>query len=418
MASESSLPVAPEAGKLKESGPAEQEDLELTIDKLVAGGDGLGRFEGFPIFVPRSAPGDRLKVRLTERKADYGRAEILEILSSGSGRREPPCRYFSDCGGCDLQHLEDAVQTKLKAEALRETLQRLGGFRELPPIRIRVGNPWGYRLRTQLHTEDSDVGTRIGYLARGSHRLVPVDRCPVLVPQLEHWLPRLPGRLGETPPRRLDLCAGGDGAVTMAPRIEGLPHGEVKTEIAGFTLAYDARCFFQAHHSLLGALVEEAVGDWAGTLACDLYGGVGLFSLPLARTYDRVVSVEGDRLASRFARNNVRRNRVANVEVVSRSVESWITQGADTPDRVLVDPPRTGLSPRVRSRLLKILPKRLTYVSCHPATLARDLRAFKPQYRLESITALELFPQTGHLEAVVQLVLRDAVGGPSDEVSK
>lgn len=408
MAAEASPPSPTRDERPKGLRLAELEELELTIDKLVAGGDGLGRFEGIPIFVPRSAPGDRLRVRLTERKPDYGRAEILEILAPGPGRREAPCPYFSDCGGCDLQHLEDAVQTKLKAEALKETLQRLGGYRDLPPIRIRVGNPWGYRLRTQLHTESTDIGTRVGYLARGSHRLVPVDRCPVLVGELEAWLPRLPGRLGERPPRRLDLCAGGDGAVTMAPVIGGLPHGEVKSEIAGFTLAYDARCFFQAHHTLLAALVEEAVGPWTGKLACDLYAGVGLFSLPLARSYDRVVSVEGDRLASRFARNNARRNRAANVEVTSRSVESWITRIEELPDRVLVDPPRAGLSPRVRTRLLKILPERLTYVSCHPATLARDLRALKAAYRLESIAALELFPQTGHLEAVAQLAREGA----------
>ncbi|MCB1036452.1 MAG: class I SAM-dependent RNA methyltransferase, partial [Acidobacteria bacterium] len=306
--------------------------------------------------------------------------------------------------GCDLQHLEDARQTRLKAEALKETLERLGGLRELPPIRVRAGSPWGYRLRTQLHSEVVEDRVAVGYRARGSHQLVAVDRCPVLVPELEAWLPRLPLRLGSKAPRRLDLCAGDGEAVTMAPVLEGLPHGEVLTEVEGFSLAYDARCFFQGHRGLLGAMVQEVVGAWEGEVAYDLYGGVGLFGLPLAKRYRRVVTVEGDRLASRFARNNARRNRLTNVEVVACSMEGWVERLEEGADRVVVDPPRTGLSPKVRSALLKALPRRLSYVSCHPAALARDLRALTARYRLESLTALELFPQTGHLEAVVQLV--------------
>lgn len=383
-------------------------EVELTIDKLVAGGDGLGRFEGIPIFVPRSAPGDRLRVEIVERRPDYGRGEIVEVLAPGPGRRQPPCPFFARCGGCQLQHLEDEHQLRLKAAAVVETLERLGGIRLPGEPEVVAGAAWGYRLRTQLHCAGTEGGVEVGYFARGSHELVAVDRCPILRPELERELRALPRLLAPPPPRRVDLAVGGDGRLTAAPRIEGLPTGEVSLEVAGLRYAYDARCFFQAHGALVEALLLEAVGEWEGEEAVDLYAGVGLFSLPLARRYERVVAVEGDRVAARFARNNARRNRQGNVEVVAQAVETWVRGGRRRPDRVVVDPPRAGLAAPVRRAVLGWRPPRLTYVSCHPATLARDLKALLGAYTLERLTLLDLFPQTGHMEAVAHLVADQA----------
>lgn len=380
------------------------EELELEIERLVAGGDGLGRWEGVPIFVPRSAPGDRLRVQLVERKPDYGRAEIVEVLVPGPGRRRPPCPYFARCGGCDLQHLEDELQAQLKVGAVRETLARLGGI-ELPSdLPLFTGSPWGYRLRTQVHAELHEGRVRVGYHARRSNELVAIDRCPVLVPELDQLLIRLPDRLPSPPPHRLDLVAGDGGAVSAAPPLENVPAGDVELAVGPFTFAYDARTFFQAHRGLVATLMGLAVGDAKGELAVDLYCGVGLFSLPLSSHYRKVVAVEGDRIAARYARTNARRNRIRSVDVIPQAVETWISQLPDGVDRVLVDPPRAGLSRSVRRALLKRLPKRLTYVSCHAATLARDLRDLRESYRLESIACVDLFPQTGHIETVVQLV--------------
>ena len=392
------------------------DEVEVRIEKLVAGGDGLGRFEGVPLFVPRTAPGDRVRVRIVERRPDYGRAEVVEVLEPGPGRREPPCPYFVRCGGCDLQHLEDPLQVELKAAAVVETLERLGALRLPAAPEVVAGDPWAYRLRTQLHVEppgrvpEAPGGPSrpaVGYFERGSHELVAVDRCPILVPELEALLPGLPGVLerAERLPRRLDLAAGDGGAVSSAPVVPGLRHGEVTATVAGFELAFDARSFFQAHRGLLDRLVERAMGpeDAAGELAYDLYCGVGLFTLPLARRYRRVVGVEGDGVAVRFARRNARRNGVDNLEIEAVRVESWIGRLPEGVDRVVVDPPRAGLHPRVRETLLERPPGRITYVSCHPATLARDLRALSGSHRLESVTLLDLFPQSGHMEAVVQL---------------
>lgn len=402
---------------------AELEELELTIDKLVAGGDGLGRFEGIPIFVPRSAPGDRVRVRLAERRPDYGRAEIVEILEPGPERREAPCPYFTRCGGCDLQHVRDAAQVRYKAAAVLETLARLGGVAPPEDLQVVTGDAWGYRLRTQLHTRgdqppEGRTPVEVGYHQRGTHELVPVAACPILVPELERLLPDLPRRLFEarpdgTVPRRLDLAAGGE-AVTAAPVVEGLPHGpvELTLELPGeqgkggpLTYQYDARCFFQAHRGLVAELAARAVGPWQGETAFDLYAGVGLFTLPLARRYREVTAVEGDPIAVRYARNNARANRAGNVELVSRAIDGWAPGLPKNADRVIVDPPRGGLTLALRGAIMKALPRRLTYVSCHPATLARDLRRLLSAYRLESLTLLDMFPQSGHMEVIAQLAV-------------
>jgi 23S rRNA (uracil1939-C5)-methyltransferase len=378
----------------------------------VAGGDGLARFQGVPVFVPRSAPGDLVRARIVERKPDYGRAEIVQILEPGPDRRPDPVPELSRSSICDLQHLDDETQTRLKVQAVRETLEHLGHVEVPADAEVIKGEPWGYRLRTQVHTEADPAtgGIRVGYHARGTNDLIPVTRCPLLVPELEELLRELPAHLGEGAPPRLDLAAGDDGAVTVSPVVEGLPHGEVSTRVGDFVYAYDARCFFQAHRGLLPRLVEVTVGPWTGGTAVDLYSGVGLFSLPLARRYGQVTAVESDQIGSRYARLNVRRNHASNIEVVNQVVESWVRKMPEGLDRVIVDPPRGGLSRDVRNALMERPPQRLTYVSCHPAALARDLRTLQKVYRIESVVFFDLFPQTGHMETLVQMVRGEEQG--------
>jgi 23S rRNA (uracil1939-C5)-methyltransferase len=398
---------------------AQLDEIELVIEKLVQGGEGLGRVEGVPLLVPRVAPGDRVRVRIVERRPDYGRGEVIELLAEGPGRRRPPCSVFDRCGGCDLQHLEDELQTRLKVGAAREALARLGGVVVARDARVVRGAAWGYRIRTQIHVErterlDGTTAVAIGFRERGSDRLVETVACPILEPRLEAALPGLQRALGELsePPRRIDVAAAGE-RLSYAPVIPGLPNEELETAIGGRHYRFDARVFFQAHRDLVADLVEVAVGSWeqAEGTAYDLYAGVGLFSVPLAVRYRSVVAVEGDRAAVRYARMNVRRNKVRNVEIEHRTVESFAGELPETPARVLVDPPRRGLSERVRRELLRSRPARLTYVSCQPATLARDLRALAAEYEVEDVVFLELFPQTAHLETVVQLVRRGSGSG-------
>lgn len=380
------------------------DELEVVIEQLVSGGDGLARFEGIPIFVALAAPGDRLRVRIVERRPHYGRAEIIEIVEPGPARREPPCAHFPECGGCDLQHLADEAQGSLKAEAVRETLERLGRVRLPADTRLITGSSWGYRLRTQVHAETALEGSRVGYRRRGSHQLVAVEACPVCRPELEQAVLDLAGSLPGAAPRRIDLAVGDGGEVTTAPVIADLPHGQVRIRVGELDYWFDARCFFQTHAELLPELVQCVVGEWSGESAFDLYGGVGLFALPAARLYERVVLVESHSVASRYARINARRNRLRKLEVRHQAVESWITELPPSVDRVIVDPPRAGLAKPVRSALLAKRPERLTYVSCHPAALARDLVELSSAYAVESVTLIDLFPQTSHMEVVVQLV--------------
>jgi 23S rRNA (uracil1939-C5)-methyltransferase len=393
---------------------AEVGELEVTIEKLVAGGDGLARWQGVPIFVPRSAPGDRARVRIVERRPDYGRGEIVELLAAGPGRRSAPCPHFADCGGCDLQHLEDPLQLRLKVEAALETLARIAKVELPPPRRILAGSPWGSRIRTQLHLETRDAGVAVGYHARASNRLVPIRVCPVLDPRLEREALSLRTRLAPPLPARLSLAVGDDGTISAAPPTPPLVGGELVRRIAGFDYRFDARTFFQGHAQLLDELVDLVVGEAGGESAFDLFGGVGLFALPLARRYARVTLVESDRVAVRFALRNARFaardarfQKLGAIEVVGRAVESWAGAGlAAGADRIVVDPPREGLERELR-RLLAARPAaRLTYVSCHPAALARDLVELSSSYRVESLDFADLFPQTGHLETVAQLVAK------------
>lgn len=381
-------------------------EIEVRVEKLVAGGDGLARYDGRPVFISRSAPGDLLRARVSDRKRDYLRAEVVEVLEPGPGRREPPCPHFARCGGCDLQHIEDDLQVELKVAAVRETLSRLGGGDLPADFEVHSAEPFGYRLRNRVRIEPREDGYAVGYRAPGSWTLVAIDSCKVLTPALEASVLGLAARLpADGAPERLDLAAGDDGRVTVSPVVEGLDHGEVSRRIGDFTYAYDARCFFQGHAGLLERLVGFVVGELQGAVAWDLYAGVGLFSLPLAGRYQRVLAVEGDTVAARYARINVRRNRARNVDVVGGSVDSRIVELADAIDRVVVDPPRSGLTPGALEVLMDRRPLWITYVSCHPAALARDLKRLRAAYRPASAALFDLFPQTGHMEVAVQLEL-------------
>ena len=398
--------------------------LELTIEKLVLGGDGLARWRGMPVFVPRAAPGDVVEARITERRPSYARAEIEEIKTPGPLRREAPCPFYERCGGCQLQHIEDSEQLGLKVAAAMETLRRLGGIDPAQLAACRFEEPvsertWGYRLRAQVHVganPEEPVG--VGFRRRRSHDLVLVDRCPVLAPALENELGGLSSLLGDRAaaskklPSRLSLATAGlelESPVVAAPPIDGLPGGELEIDLLGKRLSYDARCFFQAHGGLLESLLLSAVGPFEGEAAVELYAGVGFFSVGLADRYRSVTAVEAESVAARYARNNLRRNGLRHCRVERSAVESWIDRRRGGPglepglDRVLVDPPRAGLSRKVRSALLNAGPHRLTYVSCDPATLARDLGDLTRDFDLESIAFFDVFPQTAHLETVAQL---------------
>jgi 23S rRNA (uracil1939-C5)-methyltransferase len=333
-------------------------------------------------------------------------AVIIEVLEASSSRRRPVCAVFGACGGCQLQHLDRSVQLAVKVDVVRDCLRRIGGIDWLAPIQIDAGEEYGWRSRTELHVDA--VSGRPGYFRSRSHEIVPIDDCPILVPSLRDWvrdpLPRASTSTNTT--GALALAVGDDGRVARGAE-------SVDQRVHGLDFRSRADAFWQGNRSLIETLVSRAVENEGGEIAIDLYAGAGLFSLSLARRFAAVHAVESDPACAALLSHNARANGIENLHPFASSVEAWLASGAapTRPDLVLLDPPRAGASAAVIERLLEIEPGRIVYVSCDPATLARDLRLFLELGRgqgigIESIDALDLFPQSYHVEVVARLALR------------
>jgi 23S rRNA (uracil1939-C5)-methyltransferase len=383
--------------KVPSRGPG-PEILELTIEKMVPGGEGLARRDGKVIFVAGALPGERLSVRLTEARKDYARGEIVGILAPSPERIRPPCAVAGRCGGCDWQHLAYPEQLRQKVALAEDALRRVGGL-AWPGLSIEPGEPWGYRNRAQLHRAPNG---RLGFLARGSHEVIPVAACPVADPALEALLAEPPAPAAEAPGRLMAWAHA--GAATA-----GDP--EIRVEILGKTLRFDNRCFFQSNVGMLEKLIPHVLEGLPGPggrglRALDLYCGVGLFGAFLADRYASVLAVEENPVSLGFARRNIPGTSHAFLE---GRLEDLVLQGrlGDVPDLVLVDPPRPGLDPAVREWLADARPRDLVYVSCNPVTLARDLKGLvEAGFTLASLRLFDFYPQTAHVEAVAKLGYR------------
>lgn len=396
------------------------EVYDITIEKLVYGGDGLAHIGSQAVFVPFAAVGDELRVRLTEVERNYARGVIEEILRPSPARRLPPCDRFGVCGGCQLQHLDYAAQLEAKVAFVRESLRRLGNIEWEGEIAVRSAEEFGYRSRAELKVARDESGrTRIGYYQAGTRDVCEVETCLILMPAANRELQRLHAEPSSIPNDATRvLFTVGDEEVIVTPAtgengkseaVDGL--GTAHQLIHGINYGFGVRSFFQGNRLLVEELVKTAIDDARGQLAVDLYAGVGLFSLQLAKVFDQVCAVEGNRAAANHGIENARANNLPNVRYEAISVEAWLkykSSEAPRPDFVLLDPPRAGAGGQVLERLAAIASPRIAYVSCDPATLARDLRLLMEYgYRIDSITALDMFPQTFHVETVVQLRIAD-----------
>ncbi len=393
---------------------------DITIEKLVYGGDGLAHIGSQAVFVPFAAVGDQLRVRLTEVERNYARGVIEEILQPSPTRRTPPCARFGVCGGCQLQHLNYAAQLEAKVTFVRESLRRLGNIEWDGEIAMRSAEEFGYRSRAELKIAVDESGrTQIGYFQAGTREVCDVENCLILMPAANRELQRLHVEPSLIPndATRVHFTVG-DEEVIVTPAtgengkseaVDGL--GTAHQRINEINYSFGVRSFFQGNRLLVEELVKTAIDDARGKLAVDLYAGVGLFSLQLAKTFEQVCAVEGNRAAANHGIENARANNLSNVRYEPISVEAWLkykSSGAARPDFVLLDPPRAGAGNQVIERLAAMASPRIAYVSCDPATLARDLRLLiEYGYRIDSITALDMFPQTFHVETVVQLRIAD-----------
>lgn len=421
--------------------------VEVVIEKGVFRGLGLARHEGQVVLVRGAYPGERWRVRVAEVARDFARAEPEELLEGGAARRVSPCPYFPDCGGCAHQDLEYEAQLKLKAAVVQDALQRarLPWERE---ISVAPSPERGWRMRAGLHVAGRGQRLTLGFLGAGGQRVVDTPDCLHLAPETHALLAglraelttqpdlagriervelaesldgaqrvlALRGRLGPRDTQRVARWVGvlpglsGVGLVTTEARrgrfLEAAGDVHVRAVIGGATLRAHVLSFFQGNRHLVAALVDEVARHVpGGERLLDLYGGVGLFALPLAARFAEVECVEGDPVALMDARANVRAAAADHVRVVAGDVARVVgalPKRAD--ERVILDPPRSGAGPAVVEAVIARRPLGVTYVSCDPPTLARDLARFVRQgYALESVTALDLFPGTYHIETVAHL---------------
>jgi len=389
---------------------------DVSIDKWVYGGEGLARIDGRVVLVPSVLPTETVRI-------DFGKdvhASLMEVLTPAPERVTPPCPLFTICGGCHYQHAPYEYQLARKVDILREQLQRVGKIKFEGEIDVISGPPLGYRNRAQFHISFEKGGGKIGYLAARSHELVPVEgECPVSSPRLNQALAEMRARLGDPRfPRFVQAVEIFTNETDVQINVIESEHAvarrfyewceskqaiDYQTSFGKFRVS--SKSFFQVNRFLVEKLVEAAIPEQGGELALDLYAGVGLFALQMARRFRSVTAVETGSSAAHDLEFNASRAELA-VKVEQARVEDYLErlQGASgtAPEFVLADPPRAGLGKDVVGHLQRLAPPRLTIVSCDPATLARDLAGLF-SYEIESLTMVDLFPQTYHLETIARL---------------
>jgi 23S rRNA (uracil1939-C5)-methyltransferase len=387
-------------------------EVEVLIERILPGGAGLAHAGGLTFLVSLAAPGDIVRVRVERTSGSVAFASIKEIIKPSPARITPPCPYFGRCGGCDFQQLNYAAQLEAKQEIISDCLRRLAHI-NLPAHEIPInGSPleWHYRSRAQWQHDARQ--RRLGYFERASHRVCDVAACPVLAPALQETFTALRQQMqNETLPAHiteLQAVAGDDGA-SLAPALDDQATREVSRTIGDHRYHFSAEGFFQINHELLPSLIAAATADAQGAHAVDLYCGVGLFTLPLARRFTRVTGIEANPSAIAYAERNLADAELANATFecarVGEYLHSHATELAPA-DFVLLDPPRSGAEPAALAGILTLRPHHIAYVSCDPATLARDLQQLMHGgYQLQSIAAFDMFPQTHHVETVVKLDL-------------
>ena len=421
--------------------PLAGRELELDIGPVAHGGHCVARYEGRVVFVRHALPGERVRALVTEDGGgSYLRADAVEILTAAPGRVTPPCPFAGPgrCGGCDFQHVAPTEQRALKAAVVREQLQRLGGFAETeldalaPAVAEELpGGALGWRTRVRYAV---DAEGRAGLHPHRSDAVLPIDRCLIATPEVQaldvpgvRWpgvsgveavasgvgdraVVLTPGR-GATAPAALDpavavVAAGGRGA---AKPVRG--HARVRERAADRTWLVHADGFWQVHpaaaDTLVGA-VADGLGVRPGEHVWDLYGGVGLFAGALAPVAGRVTVVESGAVAVADARRNLRD--LPDVTVHQARVDQWLRRPSPAADVVVLDPPRSGAGPEVMRSVLtgaggrRHAPRRVAYVACDPAALARDLRTARSHgWRLAELRVFDLFPMTHHVECVAVL---------------
>ncbi|HVV01141.1 MAG TPA: class I SAM-dependent RNA methyltransferase [Verrucomicrobiae bacterium] len=365
--------------------------VTICIEDIAFGGEGVARLDDFVIFVPFVAKGERVEAEITEIKKRFGRAKLLRVVEPSPHRVPPPCPYFGDCGGCQYQHLDYAEQLRLKHKQLADLFQRLGGFDPalVQPV-IGCPQPYGYRNRIMIRSQWDKFkqGLNLGFIRADNRLVVDIEECKIAEPALNFQL----AEVRKHPPPK-----GGLKVVLRIPP-------------DGWDLPRDS--FFQNNFFLLPALVQTVAGRLreGGTRhLIDVYCGVGFFSIELADLVESFAGIELDQPAIRAARANAKNKGRVNGDFAAGTAEDllpgFLERFSPEHTTVLLDPPRKGCAPSLIEALRATRPRQVIYVSCHPATMARDLNTLclGGVFNLASATPLDMFPQTQHVETVADL---------------
>jgi tRNA/tmRNA/rRNA uracil-C5-methylase (TrmA/RlmC/RlmD family) len=365
--------------------------VTLTITDIAFGGEGVGRIEQFVIFVPFVIMGEEVEAEIIEVKKQFARARLLRVLTPSPQRVSPRCRYFGECGGCQYQHVEYTTQLEWKRKQVAGLMERIGGFSpELVLAVIPCPAPYGYRNRLMVRSQwdKTKQALNIGFLRADSRLVVDIVECQIAEPALNEQLRRVHAK----PPPKGGLKV----TLRVAPE--------------GWDVPPDS--FFQNNFFLLPKLIEtvrERVRDAGSRFLVDAYCGVGFFAIELADAIESFVGVEIDHAAILAARRNAAARGRANGQFLEGNAEALLPAILSRFDAaattVIIDPPRTGCPASALESLRRNRPAQVLYISCHPATLARDLNVLcrESVFELSSVTPLDLFPQTQHVECVADL---------------
>ncbi len=371
--------------------------IEATIEKLIPGGNGLARIDGMAVFIPGTLPGERVRAAVIEKKKGWVKTGPPEILEASPERQTPFCPLFDQCGGCSWQHMSYPAQLEAKTAFSKEALMRQGGFSsdEIPDFQVTSSPAEGYRSRIRPVILP---GGAAGFHSSGSDKVIQVTTCPVASAGVNQFLAKPPSGL-----------KSGDNPVVFGNDTEFWTGGideEAIAVVKGKTFRFPLESFFQSNMNPLDELIDFALKDADGSgssCAMDLYGGVGLFGAFLAGSFDRVIGVDRDKKTKKYWKRHVGDNGTFH----PISLEDWTRRRIESkPDFIIVDPPRTGLSPSIRRVFARLKVPRIAYVSCNPVTQARDIKELcAAGYKLQSFGIFDFSPQTPHVETVARLVL-------------
>lgn len=428
--------------------PQHNETIQITIQRLGIHGEGIGSYEGFTMFVEGALPGERVQAVITDVRKNFGRARAVEFLDTSPHRVKPPCPVFGRCGGCQLMHLDYEHQLETKRQRVVDALQRIGKIdHEVLPC-VPSPSPLSYRNKIQLPYKDS----RLGLYAFNSHDLVEIERCYIHCPLGEKAFQHIKAILKKSPSEKLRhvliktavhtdqvlviLVTEGESDITKLaqhiktgmPEIQGVVQninqapgnvilgpinrilegeGHIMDRICGLNFKVSPASFFQVNPAQAEHLYQKAleVCDLKGTeTVLDAYCGVGTLSLLLAQKAKKAIGVESVAEAISDAQENARLNGIENASFTCALAEDFIGSLSNI-DAAVINPPRKGCDPLFLEKLIALKPKKLVYISCDPATLARDLAILQTgNYRIKEVQPFDMFPQTTHVETLVYLI--------------